>query len=94
MDCDGHRLRMRHRYTEQESCSFTLYSCIEMLLFYPIKRIDSNEISHKLLTSCGGLDGLLGTPAERMTAVDGVSDSAAFFMEIISELCINRLGDI
>ena len=46
---EGHRARLREQYFRQGLESFSDVQVLEMLLFYCIRRGDTNEIAHGIL---------------------------------------------
>ena len=52
---DGHRQRMKSRFSEVGLDGFNDHNALEMLLFYALPRKDTNELAHKLLMNFGSL---------------------------------------
>ena len=45
----GHRERLRNRFIETEGEGFFRHEIVELLLFYIIPRMNTNEMAHLLL---------------------------------------------
>ena len=52
----GHRERMRQRFQDTGLDGFAEHEILEMLLFYVVRRENTNTLAHKLLT-CSMLTG-------------------------------------
>lgn len=79
---DGHRDRLRKRFTEEGAETFQEHEILELLLFYAIPRKNTNEIAHRLLERFGNLPQVLeATPAD-LQSVEGMGEHAAFFLSM------------
>ena len=63
------------------------HKVLEMLLFYSIPRIDTNEIAHKLLDHFGSLANVLDATPEELKKVQGIGDNSAVMLNLISHIC-------
>ena len=73
----GHRHRLRQRFIQEGLDSFTEVQVLELLLFYSIPRIDTNEIAHLLIQRFGSLAQVLDTPVEELQKVPGIGENSA-----------------
>ena len=75
--------------------NFTQEQVLELLLFYGIPRIDTNEIAHDLVSHFGSLSQALDAPVKELMKVPGIGESAAVLLHLISETSryyqINRM---
>ena len=75
--------------------NFTQEQVLELLLFYGIPRIDTNEIAHDLIAHFGSLSQVLDAPVKELMKVPGIGESAAVLLHLISETSryyqINRM---
>lgn len=55
----GHRKRMRERCQRVGLTGLAIHEIVEMLLFVPLRRINTNPIAHKLLDTYGSIEALL-----------------------------------
>lgn len=83
---DGHRQRLRERFMAEGLDNFTQEQVLELLLFYSIPRIDTNEIAHDLVDKFGSLSQVLEAPVEELQKVKGIGENAAVFLHMISEV--------
>ena len=51
---NGHRSRMKRKYTEHGAESFENHELIEMLLYYAYPRVDTNLMALSVLDEFGG----------------------------------------
>ena len=83
---EGHRQRMRERFRREGLDNFTEVQVLELALFSCIPRKDTNPIAHDLLEKFGSLSQVLDAPVEELTKVRGVSENAAVFLHMITEI--------
>ncbi len=83
---NGHRKRLKKRFLEEGLDSFEKHNVLELLLFYGIARIDTNEIAHNLMESFGSLSGIFDAPYEELLKVNGIGESAASLIKLIPEI--------
>ncbi len=82
----GHRERLRQRYLENGTENLCEHEFLELLLFYALPRINTNEISHLLTDRFGSLKNVLDAPVEQLTEVKGIGKTAAGFLKLMGEL--------
>lgn len=90
---NGHRERMRNRFLEQGLDSFNDHQVLEMLLYYSIPRVDTNELSHALINKFGSLTRVMEASASEIAQVPGIGVGTATFISFIAALnnyCLNR----
>lgn len=83
---DGHRSRMRERFTEHGLASFNDINALELLLFYSIPRKDTNEIAHRLLDHFGSLHEVFSASVEELMDVPGISYNSAVLISLMPQL--------
>lgn len=79
---DGHRQRLKDRFSEQGLDSFTQVQALEMMLFYCIPRQDTNEIAHLLIQRFGSFSQVLDADVEELCSVKGIGHNAAMFLKL------------
>lgn len=93
----GHRQRLRQRFIQEGLDNFTEVQVLELLLFYSIPRIDTNETAHLLIQRFGSLAQVLDTPAEELQKVPGIGENSAVLLHFMSELTryyqVNRIAN-
>lgn len=82
-----HRERLRTRFLTSPE-SFEDHELLELILFYAIPRINTNETAHNLLDRFGSVKGVLDAEYTALAGVDGMGKSSALYMRAISELLI------
>ncbi|HBD86610.1 MAG TPA: hypothetical protein DC001_04205 [Clostridiales bacterium] len=82
---DGHRARMKKRFSEHGLDNFDDVNVIELLLFYALPRRDTNTVAHALLDRFGGLNGIFEAPITELMKVDGVGENAAMLLKLIPQ---------
>ena len=84
---DGHRERMKDRFIRDGLDNFEDYQVLEILLFYCIPRVDTNEIAHRLIERFGSLPNVLEASVDELQRVDGIGKHAAVFLSLINAAC-------
>ncbi len=82
----GHRHRLRQSFLNNGLSSFQPHNVLELLLFYAFPRIDTNEISHKLLNRFKTISGVFNAPYEELLKVEGMGESSAVLLKLIPQL--------
>ena len=83
---DGHREKMRRRFLIGGLESFADHEALELLLYYAIPRRDTNPIAHALMERYDSLSGVLNAPVEDLEKVEGIGESAAILLSLVSRL--------
>lgn len=94
MTHDRHRMRMRRKLFSRSHLED--HELLEMLLFYSLPRINTNEISHSLLSEHGSLIKLLSAEPSRLTKSRGIGEHSAALCMLVSETvkrCLLELCD-
>lgn len=81
---DGHRKRLRNRFLNEGLDNFEEINALELLLFYCIPRIDTNEIAHRLLDEFGSFPKVLEASVNDLKKVEGIGDNAATFLSLLN----------
>jgi DNA repair protein RadC len=84
---DGHRQRMKKRFSEHGLENFDDINALELLLFYALPRCDTNVVAHSLLDRFGSLAGVMEAGEDELARVDGVGESAAVLLRLVPQLC-------
>ncbi len=90
----GHRERMLKKYSENGIDCFEDHEKLEILLFSVFSRINTNDLSHKLLNRFGSLNSVLTASVSELTEIDGIGEKAAvkirFFGDFFKSLFENQ----
>ena len=71
---------MRERFRQSGEDAFASHELLEMLRYSIVPRKDTNELAHRLIDAFGSLHGVLFASEEALCDIDGMTPSAAFFM--------------
>lgn len=83
---DGHRQRMRERYLREGLDHFSDVQVLEFLLYYTIKRKDTNPIAHALLQRFGTLSQVMEAPIDELKKVEDVGIESAMLLHFANAL--------
>lgn len=87
----GHRKRLRDRFMRSNASSMEEYELLELVLFQAIPRKDVKPLAKKMLTTCGDLSAVLGSSAERLQQIPGVTNNVIFHLKLIEKVAA-RIG--
>ena len=83
---DGHRERLKKRFSEHGLDSFTDHEALELLMFYSVSRRDTNETAHRLVKHFGSLKKALEADMFELTDIDGVGENTALLIKLVYEM--------
>ncbi len=86
VDHSGHRKRLRNRAATEGIETFEPHNLLELLLFYTIPRVDTNETGHRLLERFGSFSAVLDAPVEELMEIHGVGPETAQFLNMLPSL--------
>lgn len=93
---DGHRQRLKKRFSREGLDNFDELQVLELLLFYCIPRADTNPLAHRLLDHFGSLSQVLEATEAELEKVPGMGPNAAVFLNLITAVgryyLVNRSG--
>lgn len=82
-----HRAKMRKRFIDEGFENFQKHNVLEMLLYYALPRVDTNEIAHRLLNAYhGNISEVLGADVKSLTRIDGVGENAAVLLSMLPQV--------
>lgn len=81
-----HRERLRERYLKTGPDGFNSHELLELLLFYALPRINTNDIAHKLLDQFGSLEKVLTATTIELRQVPGIGEHSAILISLIKPL--------
>ena len=82
----GHRERMRTRASQNGLESFSDHELVELLLYYSMPRINTNEIAHGLLDRFDSIKGILDAGEYELQTVKGVGKESAILLKLLPEI--------
>ena len=80
---DGHRDRMRERFSKTGFEGMQEHEILEMLLYYSVPRKDTNPIAHNLIDSFGSLAGVLEASEDQLLLVNGITQNSATLIKMM-----------
>lgn len=81
---NDHRKRLKAEFRENGLDHFEQHRIVELLLFYAIPRVDTNETAHRLMDRFGSVSGILDAPYELLCEVQGIGPEAGTFLKLLS----------
>ena len=88
---DGHRRRLRERFSRAGLDGLQDYEAVELLLSYAIPRRDVKPLAKALLLDFGSLEGLMDAPMSRLIDQHGMGPSSALLIRLMKEMCAKYL---
>ena len=82
----GHRQRMLEKLTKYGAEHFENHELFEMLLFYSIPRVNTNEIAHRLTDRFGSVRGILDADIDELCSIEGVGRKSAELIKLVAEM--------
>ena len=80
----NHRARLRARFLSSGLLGFAPHNVLELLLFYALKRRDTNPLAHALLARFGSVDAVLSASGEELLSVAGVGEGTVRLLDAFS----------
>lgn len=82
----GHRNRLKEKFLQFGPDIFSDHELIEMLLFFSVPRVNTNDIAHRLLDKFESLDSVFQANIDQLTQVEGVGNSSALLITLVGAL--------
>lgn len=80
---DDHRKRKKEKFRQHGLQGFADHEVLELLLYYAIPRVDTNDTAHYLLKRFGTLNQVVHAPVEELMKVQGIGENAALFLTLL-----------
>ena len=84
----GHRNRLKEKFIKFGPDVLSDHELIELLLFFSVPRINTNDIAHRLLDRFGSLESLFQASIDQLTTVEGVGPSSALLINLLGALML------
>lgn len=81
---EGHRQRMFEKL--ESGGKLEDHELLEVLLFFCLPRINTNEIAHSLLDSFGDLASVFEANCQKLETVDGIGEKTARFLYLVGRI--------
>lgn len=82
---EGHRERLRQRFSKSGFEGMHDYEILELLLAYAIPRRDTKLVAKALIKEFKTIQKVLDAPVEKIKDVEGIGENAALFLKILRE---------
>jgi len=82
----NHRERLRQRYLKSGIDSLAEHEVLELVLFYALPRVDTNDTAHRLLELFGSVSAVFEAPIDELAGVRGLSYSSAALLKLIFDI--------
>lgn len=79
----NHRERLRTRAITEGLQGFHDHQILELLLFYALARIDTNDLAHRLIERFGSLAGVFKADRDELLSVPGIGSNTALLLSAI-----------
>ena len=79
----GHRDRLRQRFSKGGPDALADYELLELLLFMAIPRKDVKPLAKELIKAFGDYKGVLNAPIEKLAAFKGLSETSAITIKSV-----------
>jgi DNA repair protein RadC len=79
---EGHRSRLKARFLTEGLDSFSDHNVLELILFYALPRMDTNEIAHALVNRFGSYRAVFEASVEDLCTVPGIGVHAATLIKL------------
>lgn len=91
----GHRERVRKKVIQYGFDSLEDHQLLELLLFYSIPRVDTNETAHRLLNKYNNsFKDLFNADIDELKEIPGVGESSAVLLKMIPQLAKKYLTSL
>jgi len=87
----GHRSRLKQRFTEHGLDGFHEYEVLELLLTYAIPRKDVKPVAKSLLKQFSTLAGVFDAQVQELQNIEGLGKESAQFLKLIKAAQIRYL---
>ena len=81
----GHRQRMRERFLNCGLSDFEKHEVLELLLYYCIPRVNTNELAHRLIGRFKTIARVLQATPDELMSVEGIGESTATYLALLNE---------
>ncbi|MCD7730583.1 MAG: hypothetical protein LUI05_03695 [Oscillospiraceae bacterium] len=82
---EGHRRRLKEKFVRTGFEGFNDQQIIELILFYCYNRIDTSEMSKRLVNHFGNIGEVMDAPIEDLIRIGQISFSAATLIKVIAK---------
>ena len=84
----GHRQRLRERFSQTSGSTFQDYELLELLLFSAFPRKDVKPLAKTLMDTFGSFSGIFHASAHDLLQVPGMGEGAVVFLKALKETAV------
>jgi DNA repair protein RadC len=89
----GHRKRLLERYQQNGLAALHDHEILELLLTFVLPRKDTKPIARTLIDRYKTIGGVINTPIEELSCVDGIGERSASMFLLIRDLIAHCLNE-
>lgn len=82
---EGHRQRLMARFRQDGLDGFNAIQTLELMLFFSIPRVDTNELAHSLWDRFGSVSRVMDASVEELMEVPGVGLNTATLLHLFKD---------
>ena len=82
----GHRDRLKEKLISFGPEIFSDHELLEMLLFFSIPRVNTNDLAHRLIDRFGSLNAVLTASIDQLLLIEGIGKGSAILISITGTL--------
>lgn len=90
---EGHRKRLLQRYQQNGISALHDHEILELLLTFVLPRKDTKPIARKLLDRYKSISGVINTPIEELSGIEGIGERSASMFLLIRDLIAHCLNE-
>lgn len=83
----NHRQRLKNRALVEGLDNFEPHNVMELMLFYALPHVDTNDIAHELINRFGSFEAVFNAPMEELVKIKGIKGQAATFLKLMPQFC-------
>ena len=83
---EGHRQRVYERFKKEGLDNFSPHNLLELVLFYSIPRMDTNEIAHRLIDRFGSVSGVFDAQESELLKIEGIGERSVTLLKMLPQL--------
>ena len=87
---ENHRSRMKHKLLSFGEGVFCDHELLEMLLFFSLPRVNTNQYAHELIDRFGSLDGVFEASISDIVDIKGIGFNSAVLIKLVAGLMKRR----
>lgn len=84
---NGHRERLRRKFIDFGADALLEHEITELILFYAIPRMNTNETAHILVNEFKNSGGVLSASPQELIKIKGIGQSSVEFIKFLSDVC-------